>query len=481
MDQAKEALNQAIRECDKDKIEELICEHRISIWALHIRNALRSGGYDFAAFVMNYVPEYRRDDCKNDLAIILLNTSMLEKALECNLAKVSTDLLDTAAEENLDLLKHLLKLTTPCIENTHKLNENGMRKLCECVWVSSEAVKNAAKNGKKDILLHLKEIGAPIDFGAIFAVIAKDNLEMFKLMLLHFPHRIKFDYLARYRWNSTIPATFECFKYFHASGEEPTYAVYQYAMKCESNNHKLLDWLKEVKCQGTFEVYEIPKDFEYHIKNDLNPGDFPWLIKLFQNNDVSEMKIDDGIFATSPLGNSLAIIDILPDFVMHEPLWESGCAVKLFDFIGKTNPNYLTLTVIVEALSKLSLDRCRVMIHKLHLNNHAFARLYLRIVDEDEDNNRQAYFVKIRAIVREMKEKVCWGYIFLCDLNDWAECEGFFDINDMMSEVDRLWKKYEDVIPALADEANKAKWNKFCKDEPCKDDTREFLYDLKLW
>jgi len=477
MDQAKEALNQAIKECDKNKVGKLISTHRISIWSSHVYDALKSGGFDFAVFMMNHVSDYRRDDCQVKLAFRLLNKedfSTFEKALEYNLAEVSTDLIDAAAGENQDLLKRLLKLTTPCIEDTHKINQNGMIKLCGCVWVSSEAIKNAAKNGKKDILLYLKEIGAPIDFGAIFAVISKDNLDVFKLMEKHFPHRVKFDYLSRYCWNSTFPSTFECFKYFHASGHMPTYAVYQSAMKCEPNNHKLLDWLKEVRCPGTFEVYEVPKDFEDRIKYDLNPGDFPWLIKLFQSDDkIPEMKIDDGIFATSPLGNSLAIIDILPDFVLHELLWKSGCAVKLFNFIGKTKPNYLTLTVIVEALSNLSLDRCYVMIHEFCLNNHTFARLYLRIVNEDED-----HFVKIKE---EMKEKVHWGYIFLCDLNDWVECEGSFDKDEIMREVDRLWKKYEDIIPALEDEANKVKWNKFCKDEPWKDDIRKFLYDLGLW
>nr|QBK93586.1 MAG: hypothetical protein LCPAC404_02900 [Pithovirus LCPAC404] len=481
MDQAKEALNQAIKECNKEKIEKLVCEHRIGIWSLHIRTALNSGGFDFATFVMNFVPEYRRDNCKNDLAIILLNSSMLEKAIESNLAKVSTALVDTAAEENLDLLKRLLKLTTPCIENTHKLDEGGMRKLCECVWVSSEAIKNAAKSGKKDILLHLKEIGAPIDFGAIFAVIAKDNLAMFKLMEKHFPHRVKFDYLARYRWKSTFPSTFECFKYFHASGHMPTYSVYQSAMKCEPNNHKLLDWLKDVECPGTFEVHDIPKDFEYRIEYNLNPGDFPWLIKLFQSDDIPEAKIDNGILMTSLLGNSLAIIDILPDLISYEPLWKSGCAVKLFNFIGATEPNRATIEVIIEALSELSLDRCRVMIHELHLNDHAFASLYLRIIDEDEDD-KQAYFVKIKTIVKEMREKVHWGYAFLRDLNRWIESEGSYCVGEIIDEVNSLWKKYEDVIPELAKESNKVKWKEIYDErEPWKDDVHEFLYDLKLW
>nr|QBK93178.1 MAG: hypothetical protein LCPAC403_03120 [Pithovirus LCPAC403] len=475
MSQPKEDLNEAIKVCDRGRIEELIQAHHITIWTSHIYSALNSGGYDFAKFMMKYVSVHHKPECKNKLAIKLLDKddySPLEEAIEHGLATLSTFLFDVVAGRDLDLLKHFLGLVKPCTEFGHKLSKDKMRKLCRCAWVSAEAASYAAKNGRKDILLYLKEIGSPMDFRTIFAVIVKDNLAMFKLMQEHFPDYVKFDYMARYRWNSVYPSTFRCFKYFYASGEGPTYAVYDSAINYEPNNHELHDWLKEIKCPGTFEVYEVPKDFENRIKYHLNPGDFPWLLKLLKDVEMPEVKIDNGILATSLLGNSLSIIDILPEFVMYEPLWESGCYTKLFNFIGLTVPNSRTIGVIFDVILKLPLDRCNTMINELHLNNHAFASLYLRVVDEDD-------YQELGAIIKEMRKKVNWKYVFLNDLNNWAKCEGSFYAYEMINEVDRLWEKYENVIPEFEDESNKAKWKDICDEEdPWKDDIREFLYDI---
>ena len=100
-----------------------------------------------------------------------------------------------------------------------------------------------------------------------------------------------------------------------------------------------------------------------------------------------------------------------------------------------------------------------------------FANLYLRLADEQDQ--------KINAITKEIRKRVNWKYVFLCDFNGWSENERYFSADEMMSKIDRLWKKYEDAIPEFTDESNKDKWREICDEkEPQKDDIREFLHDL---
>ena len=471
MEQAKKDLNEAIKDCDRDEIDSLIQDNRISIWTYHLYDAFQSGGFELCKFMMKYVSDYRVPRCQNELAVKLMNKddySILDEAIKLKLAKLTDHLFNVASGCDFNLLKHLLEFVKPCLGNHHRFSKDGMRKMCQCAWVTADSFTYAAKKGKDDVMLYLKEIGTPMDFSTIFAVIANDDLKMFKLMEEHFPDRVKNSYCSRYHWYGTYPSTFDCYKYFHSLGHMPTYDVYQYAVKYEPDNQKLLNWLKDIKCPGTFDVTDIPENFEYRIKYDLNPRDFPWLLKCLKDD---EMKIDHETFTSF---SHLAIVDILSEFVMYEPLWESECAINLFNFIGDTEPNSHTLGKVDESISKLSLERSMIMIDGLHLNYHAFASLYLNLDSEGYDlSDEEAK--KIMTIIEEMKKSVKWNYVFLSDLNNWAYSEGSFYPGEMITKIDELWKKYENVIPELKD---RTKWDELCENEPWKDDIREFIGDL---
>ncbi len=483
MEQAKKALNKAIKECDRNEINSLIQDHRISIWTCHLYDAFQRGGFELCKFMMKYVSVHRVSRCQNELAGKFMDKddySILDKAIELNLATLSDHLFNVASGRDLNLLKHLLGFVKPCLKDSHRFSDDGMRKLCRCTWVTAESFTYAAKKEKDDVMLYLKEIGAPMDFSTIFAVIAKDNLSMFKLMEEHFSDRVKFNYYSRYRWICNIPPTFDCFKYFHSLGHMPTYDVYQSAVDKELDNHELFDWLKDIKCPGTFDVTDIPKDFEYRIKYNLNPTDFPWLLKCLKDN---EMKNNHEVVPTFFPGNHLSIIDILPEFVMYEPLWESECAINLFNFIGDIDSNNI-VRVVFDSISKLSFERSMMMIRELHLNDHAFASLYLSLDFDKYDFPAEHYILpdeehvrikKTMAIVKKMEKNVKWNYAFLSELNDWAYREGSFYPGDMICKIDELWKKYKDVIPELED---RTKWDFLCENEPWKDGIREFIGDL---
>ncbi len=453
-------MNKAITECDKDKVKKLIEKGHILIFSFHILRALNDENEKFAIFLMDNVSKCRRDICQKELTAKLLEKGyykILERCFENGLGKISTHLIDVAAGKNLNIFESFLRLTTPCSKNEsgHKIDKSGERKICQCVWVSSYAFTNAAKNGRKDVLLKLKEIGAPIDSDTIFIIIGKDNLKMFKVMQEYFPDRVKFSYQARWRYLNV--STFECFKYFHSLGHMPTYDIYENVMKKEPYNQILLTWLKKIRCPGTFKVYEIPEDFKDRVEDNLNPGDLPWVLKLLKTKELS-----------------------------------AKYSAKLFNYINVTKSVSSTIEMVITSLVKSPLNECCIMIDELNLDNYGFSRLYLRLIDEkhiekakkiegkidwksvflfDLDNFVSYQHAFPDLVTNEISQKT----VFRHDLNNWVTSDPSFHVRRMICEADYLWEKYKNFISELRDKFIRAEWKKICKGKPSKDDILDFF------
>nr|QBK92524.1 MAG: hypothetical protein LCPAC401_01620 [Pithovirus LCPAC401] len=82
----------------------------------------------------------------------------------------------------------------------------------------------------------------------------------------------------------------------------------------------------------------------------------------------------------------------------------------------------------------------------------------------------------MKTITEEIQKKMNWESAFLCDLHNWIEYGRISHVSKLINEVDKLWKKYENVISKLAD-----KWNKFRKEEQLSYYIYNFLTDLGLW
>ncbi len=468
----KPLMKQAIHDEDKNKINKMYKRGQ-KIYVGYILIPIKNKSWDFATFLKSLINFYNGEKVAEYL--MKNNTEIMRLAVIKKFAQLTNSVLDMAAGVSLEMLKICLAFTGKCSDMSsksgkHPISPRRMKRNCHCLWITSKAVSNAADKGSIEILEYLKDIGAPFNMGPSIKALENDNLVVFKWLEINYPNNVYYKYGFRNKYG-IIVKTFDCLKYIYSKGYIPSYDVYKDAI--ERGEDEFIQWLIDIKCPGTFEVHELPDDYEERLKYDLHPGDFPWLIKHLDKFKIIVNKSKDSFDG---------VIDVLDLLVLYEPFWDDSNTPKcLFSTIGNIDINWRIISKISSILriESLKFDQTLLILESLELDEHSYASLYNSLISylEEEENKNT---LKLTGI---MKENISWPHMFLIDLNNWAANEGWFEATEFATEIETLWEKYESKIKVLQDEKNKKKWQTLVGDYQSlwKDDMREFLAELKMW
>jgi len=407
-----------------------------------IFDELKKGNIDDAVKMYNTSVSY----VDNYLPYLIINDSieLFDIAIKHNLMQITRSLCDDCAGMNLIVLKHCLSMTPN--------NEN---------MLSTQAPINAAKHGLIDVLDYIKSIKCEFNWGVSIVAIEYDKLDVFKWLEENISDKVYY----RYSFRTNKCNTFEVPKYLYSKGYQPSYYDYKKALQNEEMDY--IKWLIEIKCKGTFDIIEEPKDIIGAI-NNLCPCDFCWLQKIIQEERLPEMKFD---WHVSP-----AFIKYLPQIVTY--LKEHNVDYKyLLQYVVRNYNNIVELFLkfvnnYVDTKEILNADAEEILIYFVNImspNKKEAAYMYMSCHND------------YKLVAELLLTKTSWNYIFLDEINGWINKEGSYQPIEFVHLINELWKKYEDKVDCLQDKKNKTKWKKLIKNDPQKCDMHEFLQKIMKW
>lgn len=307
----------------------------------------------------------------------------------------------------------------------------------------SEALGKAAGAGLIDVLEHLKEFGTqPFYLHASIAAIENDQLAALQWLEKNLPKTVSYGY------RRGAAQTFECLRYIHSRGHMPCYDDYKNAVLAGDNEYA--EWLRGIKCPGTFEITEVPEDVEDRFRyGPLDPGDIPWVLKLASARKLPEPE---------KMGWTPAIFRIFGDLLKRAA--DQQTREYLFRYAGdKSFERYLDMEDMTEWLVAHP-QEIPANVAALKLAPHKLAELFLHVDDaaDDTDDNPD-YEDRGKSYLRHHLESlVDWTEVFTAELINRCEWEGRSTNKRYVEIIDGLWDKYEDKLPHLQSVKNKQAW-----------------------
>ena len=270
--------------------------------------------------------------------------------------------------------------------------------------------------------------------------------------------------------------TFEVPKYLYSKGHQPTYDDYLKAVSSEDVEY--VDWLKKIRCHGTYENTIMPPadQIEHILLYSVTPSDFSWLLRVIIDHHLPDMELE----------THHNLIRFLPELIQYVNTHDPNQLDYLFEYLGHHSKDILEN--IFKTLTDSGLSDS-IMIKYLTLTQPDeldLAYIYLYVLtngdeDEDEADTDHPDGSSESILLNYLTNNIKWNYVFLAEINQWIMQEGSYQPSEFMTLINDLWDQYEDKIDVLKDQVNKDKWNHLVENDAWKCEMHEFLGDLLKW
>lgn len=395
--------------------------------------------------IFEKIPRTRKAEYITGYVIREGNHILLNSMAKSGIVDITRDHLLTAARTSLDILKVVLKHYKYSINSDYDM---------AC---------SAAASGNISILDFLR-INFPDTFnwGPSMEALNNDNLEVFIWLETYYPNNVYYSFSFIDPSNKSI----NCAKYLYQKGHIPDPYFYDKAIK--ANNRVLIEWLREIKCPGTFDVEDTLDDYIRRIQFGLiHKTDLPWIRKLVSARKLPDLKIEN-------MNSSIALIGLFSKILQFD---KDDREYTLRYLVKHDLFKYKSAEEIYLKLSKLNLEQRLEIIDIIYTNKYDVARLYKYVEVFADDEDRVG--CEDAKVISHIYPRIDWGVSFLIDIEEWLEFSygslGFADL------VNTLWSEYEDKVPELQDLHNKEKWQELINTNPSYYVICDFINSLNLY